>query len=322
MNSDIRELSKVLAELGVSESANLVSALNIVNYLGYADGLQLLAAGERQQLGGLLLAAKRLSGAQLEDALAAQRRSGAKLGEILVQRGLLSAAERDVVLAFQQSQGGQVPNATKLYLGNVLVAGRAITREQLADALDAQIKRGGRLGESLIASGHLSEHQVKNGLQLQRKLIAAVLLAALALVPVFPTGEVQASNKMATVHVSAVVRASAHLRTDHQATYIKVTAEDIARGYVEVRGASKFFVATPKGANYFVDFHPRSDLFVSVLIDGLGSPVELGAEGGSIAQPGPGVKGAGSTLDYRFRLSSEAQPGVYAWPLTLEVRAR
>jgi len=92
----------------------------------------------------------------------------------------------------------------------------------------------------------------------------------------------------------------------------------------DIRELSKILAAlgVSEGANYFVDFHPRSDLFVSVAIDGLGSPVELGAEGGSIAQPGPGVMGAASTLDYRFRLRSEVQPGVYAWPLTLEVRAR
>ena len=191
----------ILAALGVSKAMKLVSALNIVNYLGYAGGLQLLAAGERQRLGDLLLAAKRVSGAQLEDALAAQRRSGAKLGEILMQRGLLCAAERDVLLAFQQRQSGEARNATKLCLGNVLVANHAITREQLADALQNQSAHGGRLGEALIAAGHLSEHQIQNGLQLQRKLIAALLLAALALAPALQTGAAQASNKKAGVHI-------------------------------------------------------------------------------------------------------------------------
>ena len=91
MDKDIRELSGILDSLGVDESAELVSGLNIVNYLGHADGLQLLAAGERQPLGQLLLAAKRLSKAQLEDALSEQRSSGRMLGEILMQRGVLDA---------------------------------------------------------------------------------------------------------------------------------------------------------------------------------------------------------------------------------------
>ena len=214
VNPNMRDLIGILAALGVSEAMKLVSALNLVNYLGYADGLQLLAAGERQKLGELLQAAQRLSGTQIEDALAQQRRSGLKLGEILVQRGLLSAAERDVVLAFQQRQSGEARNVAKLHLGNVLVASHAITRAQLADTLLWQSVHGGRLGEALIAAGHLSEHQVNQGLQLQRKLIAAVLLAALAFVPAFPAGEVQASNKRTRARIGRGEsgRASVHSR--------------------------------------------------------------------------------------------------------------
>ena len=203
----------ILAALGVSKAMKLVSALNIVNYLGYAGGLQLLAAGERQRLGDLLLAAKRVSGAQLEDALAAQRRSGAKLGEILMQRGLLCAAERDVLLAFQQRQSGEARNATKLCLGNVLVANHAITREQLADTLQLQSVHGGRLGEALVAAGHLSGQQVENGLQLQRKLVAAVLLAALAHASALRTLEVRASNKTASAHAGGGKGERASLRS-------------------------------------------------------------------------------------------------------------
>ena len=44
MDKDIRELSGILDSLGVDESTELVSGLNIVNYLGHAEGLQLLAA--------------------------------------------------------------------------------------------------------------------------------------------------------------------------------------------------------------------------------------------------------------------------------------
>ena len=40
MDKDIRELSGILDSLGVDESTELVSGLNIVNYLGHADGLR------------------------------------------------------------------------------------------------------------------------------------------------------------------------------------------------------------------------------------------------------------------------------------------
>lgn len=322
MDKDIRELSGILDSLGVAKSAELVAGLNIVNYLGHAEGLQLLAAGERQPLGELLLATKRLSRAQLEDALAEQRRSGEMLGAILVRRAMLDAAECRVVLAFQKRQSGRVRNATKLCLGNVLVASRAITRDQLAETLQVQSERGGRLGEALVAAGHLSESQVAKGLQLQRALVAAVMLAALALGSGFPAGEAQASNQMASMQVSAVVRASAQLQTEYQASHLSVSAEDVARGYVDIAAASRFAVAATKGAAYFIDFHPRSELFQSVTIDGLGGRVELGTEGGTVSQPGAGIRGAPSTLNYRFRLRAGLQPGVYDWPLLLAVRAR
>jgi two-component system NarL family response regulator len=203
-NANLGELSEILAHLGVSEGAKLASALDIGAYLGQFEGLQLLAAGERQQLGELLRAAKRLAPAQLEDALAEQGRSGAKLGEILMQRGLLGAAECEVLLAFQQRQCGQARSVTKLHLGNVLVATEEITREQLAEALLCQSERGGRLGEVLVAAGHASERQVTLGLQLQRKLVAAVLLVAMALVSPFAANDAQAAIKGAGIPAAAI----------------------------------------------------------------------------------------------------------------------
>ena len=59
-----------------------------------------------------------------------------------------------------------------------------------------------------------------DGLQLQRQVIAAVMLAALALGSGFPAGEAQASNKMASMQVSAVVRASAQLQTERSESVV------------------------------------------------------------------------------------------------------
>ena len=322
VNPDIRELSEILAALGVRDGAELVSRLNIGAYLGHRDGLQMLAAGEQLRLGELLQAAQRLTGVQIEDALAEQRRSKKLLGRILVERKLLSAKECEVVLAFEQHQRGKARNATKLYLGNILVAIGLITSEQLADALQWQTVQGGKLGEALVAVGHVVEEQVKHGLRMQRKLVAAVLLAALALTAPFSTNDAQAADKMAGIQVSAVVRASAHLRTEHQSAQINVTPDDIARGYVDMPGASRFTVVTPKGGNYSIEFHPRSDLFSSVTIAGLGAQVELGTEGGSVAQAGAGLKGVASTLSYRFALKPEVRPGNYDWPLMFIVHPR
>lgn len=322
ISSSLRNFLAILADLGVREGSELVAALDLGSHLGQIDSLKSLASGQRQLFGELLRSARRVTSYQLLDTLDEQRRSHKKMGEILVERGWLSAAECEVVLAFQQRQDEQVKKPTKLFLGNLLVATGKISQQQLQDGLQKQALHGGQLGQVLVAAGHVTEHHVTHVLHLQQKLLAAVLLTALALASAMAPVPAQAGSQMASVQVSAVIRPSAHLQTNFQATQLHITEADIARGYVEIPGASRFSVVTPKGGHYFVDFHPRSDLFHSVHIEGLGSQVELGAEGGSVTQSGAGLAGASSTLNYRFQLKPEVQVGVYDWPLLLAVRAR
>ena len=318
------DLSEILARLGVGDGAALVGALGLAHRLGPVENLKLLAAGERQRLGDLLQAAQRLTRQQLRETLMAQRDSGQRMGEILMQRGLLSAAEFEVVLAFQQAPGNRAGGASQLRLGNVLVATGHITPAQLAHGLGLQWQSNmsARLGDALVGAGHVSAQQVKDALQLQRKLVAAVMLCALALTASLAPRLAQAGSKSASLQASAVIHARAHLRTDFQAMQLSISQEDIGRGYVDAPGASRFTVVTPKGGNYFVEFQPRSDWFRTVNIEGLGSQVELGADGGSVAQSAAGLTGATRTLDYRFWLKADAQPGVHDWPLLLAVRAR
>ncbi len=320
--SPVHHFTATLAELGVREGDALVKALGIDEHLDQIDGLTSLAAGQRQPIGNLLRSAKRVTSDQLLDVLDEQRRSKRKVGEILVERDLLSPAERELVLAFQRRQVEQAKKPSKLSLGKLLLATGTINQEQLQEGLKLQVRHGCQLGDALVASGHVSEHHVQHGLHLQHKLLAAVLLTALTLISSLTPAPAQAASQMASLQVSAVIRNSAYLRTDFQATQLQITDADIARGYVEMPNASRFSVITPKGGSYFVDFHPRSDLFQAVHIEGLGSHVELGADGGSVTQAGAGLAGVGSTLNYRFQLKPDIQPGVYDWPLQLAVRAR
>lgn len=320
--STVQHFTATLTELGVSGGAELVKVLGIDKQIDQIDGLTSLAAGKAQPIGNLLRSANRVTSDQLLDALDEQRHSNKKMGEILVEHDLLSPAERELVLSFQQRQAEKVKAPTKLSLGNLLVATGKISQQQLQEALHQQTLHGGQLGELLVAAGHVSEHHVKHGLHLQHKLITAALVTGLTLIAAIRPSPALAANQMASIQVSAVIRNSAHLRTDFQATQLQITEADIARGYVDMPNASRFSVVTPKGGSYFVDFHPRSDLFQGVNIEGLGSQVELGADGGSVTQSGAGLAGASSTLNYRFQLKPEVQPGVYDWPLQLAVRAR
>ena len=181
MNSNSQELGRILTALGVTNGEDLISRLHIDNYLGHLNGLELLAAGERQNMGEMLQGALRLTAPQVDGTRAEAEKNSKKLGEVLVERRLLTPQEAEVVLEFQRRLAEKAPNATKLRLGNVLVASRQITREELDAALHWQSAHGGRLGEALVAMGVLFKSQVKRYLRLQRKLVSAVLISALGI---------------------------------------------------------------------------------------------------------------------------------------------
>jgi hypothetical protein len=280
-----------------------------------------LAAGERQPLGELLCAAERITPAQLDAALVEQRRSGRKLGEILIDCSSLTASERDVVLEFQRRQAGQSPTAGKLYLGHVLVAAGQITRQQLVDALKWQADHGGRLGAALIACGYTTERQVTYGLSLQRKLIGAALIAAMALVSGPAVEGAHAEAHTTKLKVMARIATFFRMQVEHQAAELAITARDIERGYVEVPAASNFSVITNTQDGYTIDFRPRSDVFRSVLVTGLQNPIEIGAEGGTAMHNIPRGRTTFYQLGYRFMLRPNLQPGSYPWPLAISVGA-
>jgi hypothetical protein len=319
---DGKELDTVLAAFGVIDVAGQPAGADERDGMGRLDGLLMLAAGERARLGELLQAAERITSAQLEEALAEQKRNGGKLGDILVARSTLTVPEREVVLEFQRRQAGQSPTAGKLVLGNILVATGQITRQQLVDALKWQADRGGRLGEALIACGHASEHQVTHGLSLQRKLVGSVLIAAMSLVSA-PAARNAAAAEPHTAKLMVMARIATFFRmsVESQAAVLTITARDIERGYVEAPAASSFSVVTNVQDGFLIDFRPRSDVFSSVVVSGLQSPVEIGAAGGTAVHNVPHGRTTFHQLGYRFMLRPDLQPGAYSWPLEISVRA-
>jgi hypothetical protein len=322
MQTDTQTVDRLLSALGISLPVDLLSRLNVVEYLDQLDQVIALAAGERQRLGDLLRAAERITSRQLDEALAEQRRSGRKLGEILIEQGLLTQPERAAILEFQRRQTGAAPVAGKFALGNILVASGQITRAQLESALLRQASTGRRLGEELIEAGAASKRQVEGGLLLQNRLIAYALSVTFGLAPLvtlLPSAE--AAQKHAALAVSATVIANARMQPSYQATQLTITEADVARGYVEVAAASRFSVRTNSRSGYLMEFHPLADIFESVHVAGLGSAVQFGADGGSVVQRGLTASNLNHELSFRFTLRREALPGLYPWPLQLSVRA-
>ena len=311
-----------LSALGVRLPGELLERLDIEEYLDGLDHEVALAAGERRRLGALLLAAEHITATQLDEALSEQQRGGRKLGEVLVEQGVLTEWERDVVLEFQRRETSVAAETGKHALGNILVAGGQINRAQLEDALRRQLKSGQRLGEELVNAGHASKGQVESGLMLQRKLVACALAVTVGLMPLavlVPSAE--AAQKSAIISVSVHVIANAKMQTTFQAEQLNITAADVARGYVEVSAASRFSVVTNSRAGYSLEFHPVGTVFDSVQVGGLGNVVQLSGDGGAIVLRGPLPRSLEHELSFRFNLSAQTLPGSYPWPLQLSVRA-
>ena len=166
----------------------------------------------------------------------------------------------------------------------------------------------------LVATSHASSLQKKVSAII---IIVLILMVLGAIHPFIDDPKATTNNGL---EVSVTVLPSARMQMKYQARQINISAKDIAQGYVDVRAASIFTVATSRGTTYFIDVHPRSDIFSSVKIEGLGSQVILGSEGGSITQSRLGLRSPENVLNYRFMLKGDLQPGLYDWPLQLAVR--
>jgi hypothetical protein len=238
----------------------------------------------------------------------------------LINKVRLLPSKRVVAKRIEPHPDVVVPVSGKFALGNILVANGEISELQLKLALTQQTKTGRKLGEELITAGHVSSGQVESGLLMQRKLVACALAATVGLSPIVAT-PTEAAQTSAAMGVSVTVVAHAKMQTVFQETQLNISKDDIARGFVEVEAASRFSVSTNSQTGYLMEFYPVGEIFDSVQIGGLGSPVHIGADGGAIVQRGQLLASFTHELSFRFTLRQDLVPGNYPWPLQLSVRA-
>ncbi len=131
-----------------------------------------------RQLGTLLADEGLLTETELELALDEQQRTGRLLGQIVVDRGYVSAFSLARVLSAQHGVEVKAPEepapepegklaavpATWRPLGRLLVEKGLITQTQLAEALLAQADGDGRLGEILVRRGVITASQLAHAL--------------------------------------------------------------------------------------------------------------------------------------------------------------
>ena len=320
-------LGEVLVRMKAADPEEIAAVVSIRGDLASLEDAVRSAAGARQYIGELLQRARKVTEEQLEHALSEQRRTGEKLGEILVRRGVLTRGQLDTVLAFQKCQAGEAPSSGRFRLGEILVATGRITREQLEDVLARQKLTKKNLGDLLVESGAVEPRHLARGLRLQEMLVTAVLVAALSMADVAGAQEIQrASGPPATgsaqIRVTATVPSRATLRVLRQERTLVVTPEDVARGYVDAPAASRIEVRNNSRGGCLLVFEriagPDAS-FGKVSVRGFERDVEIGPAGGFVPHsyaPAPVTE----ELSYRFSLDRGARPGTYPWPLLVSVR--
>lgn len=127
----------------------------------------------KQLLGRILLDGGFLSGSDLEQALAVQKRTNELLGEILVRMGVVDPVDIKVALSVQNYLGSleesiRVAAGMRQTLGSLLLMAGRITEEQLEHALDVQKKTGEKLGEVFTRKGILDPDQLDRLLAFQK----------------------------------------------------------------------------------------------------------------------------------------------------------
>ncbi|MES3025271.1 MAG: hypothetical protein V4857_27155 [Pseudomonadota bacterium] len=276
------------------------------------------ASGIPARLGELLLLAHKVTPEQLNAVLAEQKQTGEKIGVLLVQRGHISESELDAILALQKAPEG---SQGALRLGSILLALGKINHTQLADAVRMQRESGKLLGDILQEAGYVEGIDIERGLTLQRRLQRSAVVALFSFVSISSGSLAYAAEGGAAMGVSVTVLPYVQLKVISQMDQFRVTAADIARGYVEVAGGSHFAVRSNSREGYVLAFDNLPEQIKSMQISGLDGAVEIGSEGGAVVQRGIAASGAPIELSYRFNLARGMEPGQYQWPVSMSARA-
>jgi hypothetical protein len=313
-------MRKVLSQKGALLTGGVDEASRLtLRTIPMFDALKLVS-GVRHPLGHLLLEFGLITPEQLEQALEVQQQTGEQIGGVLVRLGMLDVSALDVALQSQlqkQKLNQSIPTPVAIRIGDILVAGGHISREQLYESIEHQKNSNQKLGEILVEKGYVQQHHVEHGIRLQQMLVAAALSAVVSISSVDkaeagPSGNVSS----ATVHVSATVKPIAKVTVLYQQPQLEITSKHVAQGYLEIPHASRIEVRSNSPSGYLLSIENQGGPFRDVFVSGLGGEVQLNGGTGWILMAYTRMS---KTLEvsYRVMLSADARPGSYPWPFQL-----
>lgn len=149
-----------------------------------------------------------------------------------------------------------------------------------------------------------------------RHALQLLLASAVGFALVIASEDIYPSS--ASLSVSAVVLRKVWLRVEPP-PLLPVTAEDVARGYVDVPAPTVLSLRSnsPDGFRFTIDFDRQ--LVASARMQGLLQDMELRPGGASVAVRGRFREEVRFELRWRLALAQAVRPGVYAWPVRLQV---
>ena len=126
-------------------------------------------------IGQLILESGAIKDSQLLEALEYQGKFGGRTGEILIEKGYITEPELNFFLNLQivRNTNAHVIDANRkkeFLLGEIMVASKLITNDQLQEALTYQIKNGGWIGQVLLNMGYIAESGLKRCLDTQNSI--------------------------------------------------------------------------------------------------------------------------------------------------------
>jgi hypothetical protein len=134
------------------------------------------AIGSLPRVGELLRGAGFVTDGAIDAALTRQRLENRKLGELIVDLGMLDKTDLDAVLAIQHDlRAGRADDLAAVVgsrLGAILLASQCVSKSQLDWALSQLEDVDEHLGETLVRKGVLSRLQLSHALVFQAQLHA------------------------------------------------------------------------------------------------------------------------------------------------------
>jgi hypothetical protein len=149
---------------------------------------------------------------------------------------------------------------------------------------------------------------------------ARFLLVSYAVAGLLYSSPSDAGGSGTQLSVRCIVPARVDLQAEQHPATLNVTADDIARGYLDVTSGSHVSVASNAPSGYAIDFHPQLAIFKSVALRTPAGAGVIGADGGTLVQRSHGARAHRTEIAYRFELAEHLAPGIYPWPLAMSAR--